>query len=385
MHLVLSAAVAVLAYTWIGYPAFLWLLALARRRARPSTEPESWPLVTLLIAVHNGEKHIKRKLENSLALEYPRELLQILVASDGSNDGTEEIVRQYAPHGVELVAIYPQEGKTGAQNRALAHCRGEVIVYSNVQTMLHHDCLRLLARHFTDPRVGGVAPQLIWENLDASDIAHSGGFYWRYEQFLWQLESRLRLLAWAPGACMAIRRSLVKPMPDTYGEDVVLPLWAAADGRPFVYEPAAIVSQPRIASAPAEYRARQRMTLRSFNATFFAWPLKNYLKSPGITWAVLSHKVLRWLTPYFMAVALLSNLALIPHLAFSITLAAQLAFYLVAASGWAAIRRGWRVPGAGAAFSFLVANTAFASGVWLALLGKEIRIFHPVEQPDSPL
>lgn len=369
----------ILVYTWLGYPAMLWLASFSRRGSHHTSAAESWPSVTILITVHNGAKVIEKKLENTFALEYAPQLLQILVTSDGSTDGTDEIVRCYAQKGVELVPIMPQRGKTAAQNAALAKCRGDVIVFSNVQTMLRPDCLKLLLSHFAAAHVGGVAPRLVWDNLDASVIAQSGSLYWKYEQFLWQQESQIGLLAWAPGACMAVRRKLVEPMPEIYGEDVILPLWVVGRGYRFVYEPAAVASQPRASTARAEYTSRVRMTQRSFGATLHAWPLTYIGKFPALTWAIFSHKLLRWLTPYFMAAAFLSNVTLLRHRLYQVTGAAQVVFYLMATIGWATKGRNVAIPGIGAAYSFCLINVAFAVGVWRALRGQQIRIFRSEE------
>jgi cellulose synthase/poly-beta-1,6-N-acetylglucosamine synthase-like glycosyltransferase len=341
------------------------------------------PRITLLVTVHNAAKYIHEKVVNSLELDYPMERLQILIASDGSTDDTDEAVSGYADRGVELVQLQPQAGKTVAQNAALQRCWGDIIVYSNGQTMLKSDSLKLIAHHFGDPRIGAVAASLNWENTEVSAIARSGGFYANYEQRLWRLESRLGLLAWAWGAFMAVRRDLVKPMPEVYGEDVILPLWVIAQVYRVVYEPAAIGTQRRRATPEAEYQARIRMTLRSLQGTLYAWPLRYIARFPALTWAIVSHKLLRWLTPYFMVVALVANLALLGHLLYLSLALLQAVFYMAALAGWATRERNIPIPGIGAAYSFCLTNWAFAVGVWRALRGEKIRIFSTREVPGE--
>jgi cellulose synthase/poly-beta-1,6-N-acetylglucosamine synthase-like glycosyltransferase len=182
---------------------------------------------------------------------------------------------------------------------------------------------------------------------------------------------------------MAVRRDLVKPMPEVYGEDVILPLWVIAQVYRVVYEPAAIGTQRRRATPEAEYQARIRMTLRSLQGTLYAWPLRYIARFPALTWAIVSHKLLRWLTPYFMVVALVANLALLGHLLYLSLALLQAVFYMAALAGWATRERNIPIPGIGAAYSFCLTNWAFAVGVWRALRGEKIRIFSTREVPGE--
>lgn len=377
MKVLFWAAFGLIVYTWLVYPVIL--AVLARLWGRPEAASQQaraeFPLVTLLITVHDGEAHIARKLENSLAIDYPRERLAVVVASDGSTDGTDDIVAGYADRGVELVRISPQRGKTAAQNAALDRCRGDLVFFTNVQTSIRPDALRRLVVHFADPGVGGVAPLLVWTGTDASDISRGGAIYWRYEQMMWRWEARLGLLACAPGACMIVRRDLVKPMPECYGEDVILPLWVAGGGRRFVYEPRAEALEPRASSPGEEYAARVRMTTRSFGATVAVWPARLWARFPALTWAILSHKIMRWSTPFFMLMLFGSNLALVSIWFCRITVLLQISFYGLAILGLLSTKPSNRKSLSGIAYGFCLINTAFAIGVLRTVVGQRVHIF----------
>src|SRR3990172_7849535 len=197
------ACLGLAAYAYFGYPLLLWALASLRRAPPTPQGLNGWPSVSLIIAAYNEEKSIGAKLENSLALDYPKDRLEIIVAANGCTDGTEEIVRRFADRGVKLVSL-SSPGKTAAQNAAAAMALGEVVIFSDAHCSYEPHALTHLAAHFSNPRVGVVMGRVVWGDTGAPPAARGEGLYWRYEDFLKTQESRLGRCLVGSGAIMAM-------------------------------------------------------------------------------------------------------------------------------------------------------------------------------------
>ena len=364
----------ILFYTWVAFPLLILGGGAMRQRRRNRVRAElPLPRLDVVIAVHNGSRFIRDKIANTLASDYPSDRLQVIIVSDGSTDDTVSLTSSCANSRVTVIPIDRQVGKTEAQNLAAASCRGDLVVFSNVQTRLHKNCLRLLASRFDDDRVGVAVPHIVWEGADRSTVARSGGLYWRWEQRLWDAESRLGLLSCGPGACLAIRRSLLIPMTAEFGEDVILPLQAVERGFRVEYDPEAIAFETLASSSKAEFNARVRMTVRSLAGTILTWRKTTWLRRPAASWVVLSHKLLRWLTPYWLVVMVLATIFLFQNPVYRSVLVVELLAVGV-------VVLGSRFPGlfwglAGSAFSFGLVNVAFGLGVLRAALGTRVRVF----------
>jgi len=296
---------AAIGYTYVGYPALLALLARVRRPARPWPAVE--PAVTLLIAAHNEQEVIAGKLDNSLALDYPRQKLQIVVAADGSDDGTPGIVRSYGGRGVELSFIPARQGKMAAINRAMSAARGEIVVFSDANNMYAPDMLRQLVAPFADPGVGAVTgAKVILKSDDA--LGESEGLYWRYESFIKRQETRLGSCTGAAGEVFAIRRNLFRPPPaGVINDDFVLAMQVVRSGYRVVYAPGARSFERASTSAQDEIVRRTRIIAGRYQAIAMA-PRLLPLKRPLAVWQVVSHKFLRPLVPFFMAGAMMASL-----------------------------------------------------------------------------
>jgi cellulose synthase/poly-beta-1,6-N-acetylglucosamine synthase-like glycosyltransferase len=376
-HITVWACGLLVMYVWLGYPAILWTFTrLFRRRERAlPLAGESIPSVTVIVAVHNEEAALAGKLENCLRLLYARDRLRIVVASDGSTDGTLHIANEFASRhpGLHVWAQRNRAGKTATQNVAVRLSDGEILLFSDVDTELDAHFLEQIVLPFADRKVGCVAGLLTWTNPHASAVASGGDFYWRYEHLIWRMESRLGLLAWASGACLAVRRELFTPMEAQYGEDTVLPLDVVSLGYRVVFQPDAIASDKRIVGAGAELRARARMTLRSLTGTLSRKHLLNPLRFPQIAWAILSHKLLRWLVPYFLMLGFVSNVLLLGRAGvYPYTLAVQVIFYVSGTIGYFLDKHGIRVRFLSIIYAFCLMNLGVAVGVAQAILGRRI-------------
>ncbi len=377
--IVLPYSVAHLLYVYAGYG---WLLALLAARRPAPVEPElpnnrlAWPHMTVLLTVFNEEAKIARRLDNLLAQDYPVERLTIVVASDGSTDGTEAIVEDYAgrhPH-IRLVRSGGRKGKSQTQNIAMRDIEEGIVALTDADTEFEADYLRRLAAAFQDPQVGCVTAQLRFRPL-GSDISANQGYYWRYELRLRTLESRLGILAVASGQAMAVRRECFRELPPDVGDDCIIPLDVVLAGRRVVHATRARAVDVMEGESEREFHSRVRMTLRNWVGTWRRPALLNPLAHPGHAFALWSHKLLRWLGgPVFWAgTASGLWLACVTHPA-PLTLLPAVALPALTVQGWRQEtgRSRRRVPGAGTLFSFVLANAGFTAGLWRAWRGQRV-------------
>jgi cellulose synthase/poly-beta-1,6-N-acetylglucosamine synthase-like glycosyltransferase len=364
-----------LAYVYYGYAIVLRLLSSRRSPPTFPGKPEE-PSVTVLITVYNEVEKIQPRILNVLACDYPKDRFEILVASDGSTDGTDDRARHLRHPAVRVFRPAQRLGKTDTQNQAIAAAKGQIIVFTDADTRFSREFLKEIVRPFADPRVGGVDGHLLFEGVKESKVSQSQGTYWSQELAIRAAESSLGILGVASGACMAVRRSLFRTMKAAVGEDCLVPLDVVDQGYRMVHAEQAVAWDQMPERASGEFKTRVRMTQRNWQGTLAFPQLLNPFKNPGIAFALWSHKILRWLSPVFLGVLTLSSwltgsgspLELV--IAFCVVL-----FYLVGAAGALAYRNGWQIPIAGTVFSFLLANAGFLCGVWNAMFGKAITTY----------
>jgi len=317
-------------YPYVGYPLALWLAGLFAPARVPPGELEEWPVVTLLIAVYNEEAVIAAKLENSLALDYPRDRVEIVVASE-STDGTNAIVESYGGHGVRLCAFSQRRGKPALLYSTVPLARGEIVVFSDANAFYEPQALKKLVRHFADPRLGCVSGRLVYRT--AAGAAAGESLYWRYEQWVKRLESRLGALLGANGSIFALRKSLYRPLDEVRGDDFELPVRALLEGFTVILEPEARSWEDGSASVRAEFRRHVRIVswfLESAIQLFReAWRRRRL----RLGWQIVSHRLLRWTAPHFLLLLLAASVLLEGEL-YRVALAAQLGFYAAALLGW---------------------------------------------------
>ena len=293
-------------YTYAGYPAVVFLLARLKPKARapaPTT-----PSVTLLIAAYNEEREIEGKIRNCLELEYPKDLLQILIVTDGSTDGTPGIVEKYAGADIELLHEPGRRGKMAAINRAMPFVRGEVIVFSDANNHYLPDTLRQLAAPFSDPQVGAASGAKVIEKGDGS-LGASEGAYWKYESFIKKQESRLGSCTSAAGEILAIRKALYIPPPDhVINDDFFIAMQVLRQGFRLVYVPEAKSIERVSPTAQDEIVRRTRINAGRYQAIAMAGRVLPFNR-PLLVWQVISHKFLRPIVPLLMLGAGLSNLS----------------------------------------------------------------------------
>ncbi len=366
LKVVFWASVALVVYVYVGYPVLIVLWARSRPKRQPvgGLVPSELPFVTLIIPAFNEERWIRRKIENSLALRYPHDRIEIVVASDGSTDRTVEIAGEFAAQGVRVVAFPQRLGKPDMLNRLVPVVVGEIAVMTDANALLEPDALERLVRHFADPSVGCVTGRRRCIVQSGSTASLGESLYWRYESWIKEAESRVHSCLGAHGQLYAVRRA-VFPHVERVGEDFYIPMkMIAATGLRVVYDPEAIAYIP----AAASLRIEQERKTRAHVSFLLTLPLLKGLLLPGrspVWWQFLSHHVLRMFVPMALVGLLAGAAALAGKDAFyRLALAAQGTFYVMAGAGWLLAMRGRRPKIFYVPFYFVFANLAVALS-WL--------------------
>jgi cellulose synthase/poly-beta-1,6-N-acetylglucosamine synthase-like glycosyltransferase len=289
------------AYAYFVYPVLIWLFAALFARhatAAPLSEDEC-PRVSVLIAAYNEEAEIEGQVERLLALDYPQDRLEIVIASDGSSDATAAIVERYADRGVRLLDYKVRRGKATVLNSSFSALSGDIVVLSDANTSIAPDAVRMLVRWFRDPKVGVVCGRL--DLIDPVTGHNVDGLYWKYETFLKKCEGKLGGLLGANGGIYALRRKVHVPIPNnTIIDDFVMPLLVKLrHGCSIVYDPEAVATEETPAHIGSEFKRRARIGAGGFQSIPVLWRLL----SPRQGWTAFtffSHKVMRWLCPFFL-------------------------------------------------------------------------------------
>ncbi len=299
-------AAAALFYVYVGYPVLLGFLALFRRR--PQREPGYCPSLSVLIAAYNEEASFGRKIRETLAAEYPAGKLEIIVVSDGSTDRTDEIVKSFAGSRVRLLRIADRRGKTHAQNEGAKECRNEVIVFSDATTVYHPKALLYLACNYEDPRVGAVSG--LYKYFDPEGQSPTGWgsiVFWNYENLIKKLQSRIASLTGSSGCIYSVRRDLYTPLQEELCSDLVEPLHVVKKGYRVVFEDRALASEQTTKSVAEEFGMRVRVVIHGIRGVLSVPELLEPWKHGWISFQLLSHKVLRWMVPFFLILLFASS------------------------------------------------------------------------------
>jgi cellulose synthase/poly-beta-1,6-N-acetylglucosamine synthase-like glycosyltransferase len=372
------AIVAAAGFLWYVFDGYWRLLGFATRLgSRPCFDSSSpLPTVTVLIAVWNEANVINARIDNILACDYPPDRLRVVVASDGSNDGTDQIVSSRPEPSVHLVCTETRRGKTAAQNLALQGVRSEVVVFTDALAEFDGSFLQKITAAFSDASIGAATGRMILAADAAGEVAFGQSTYWDREQAIRQMESDLGLLAVASGAGLAVRRELIKPMREDVGEDCLLPLQVAEQGKRIVHVHDAIVVDSMPSTVCGEFKTRVRMTARNWIGTWSHPGLLNPLHQPRYAFSLWSHKVMRWLSPValFGLLVLTSLLATVGGL-WTLVSIVPISIGVIGALGWVATILGIRVPIAGSVFSFLLANAGFLCGLLSVVIGRRFTTY----------
>lgn len=365
------AATGLVAYTYLGYPILIGVLSrvLGRKPGAPQVDRSDLPRVSLVLAAFNEEDVIGARLRNALAMDYPRDRLEILVGCDGCTDATAAIVAGFADRGVRLLDFPENRGKASVLNDAVAQAGGELILMSDANTELDPAAARCLVRWFADPEVGVVVGRL--RLVDRATGRNADGLYWRYETFLKRCEAQLGALLGANGAIYAIRRDRYEPIPAaTMIDDFVIPLRSRLrHGVRILYDPDAVATEETAEGVGDEFHRRVRIGTGGYQSIPMLWRLLDPRRG-WIALAFLSHKVLRWTCPFLLVAMILANIALLRQPPYGAILGLQATFYAVALLMTLVPTRSRFVRPLRLATLFAAMNAALLLGWWRWVSGR---------------
>ena len=342
MKVLFWASAFIIFYTYIGYGLVLFGLVRLRRllkgkRPTPGIPPDGHPTLTLVVAAYDEADIMAAKIENTLALNYPAAKLSILFVTDGSTDGTPEVVQNYPE--IELLHTPERRGKIHAIHRAMRKVESEVVVFTDANTFLNKDALLLLARHYRDPAVGAVSGEKRVRVEETADATAGEGMYWKYESTLKKWDSELHSVVGAAGELFSVRRVLYQPVAaDTILDDFMISMKIAEQGYRIVYEPEAYATELSSENVAEELKRKVRIAAGGIQSVLRLPKAANPFQNPLLSFQYLSHRVLRWtVTPFLMLLALVANLVIVVDSGgpvYVLFLLAQLLFYGMALAGW---------------------------------------------------
>jgi len=377
-----AAPLIIAIYAYVGYPLILWIVASIRPRGNSARNTAAWPSVTITLPVYNARSSIASTLGSLLELDYPRDRLQILVLSDASTDGTDDVVRAFADRGVELLRLPERRGKTAAENAALSASRGEILVNVDSTILIPAESLKKLVRVFDDPTIGVASGRDVSVGAieNQGTIAESG--YVGYEMWVRDLETRVGSIVGASGCFYGSRRYVHgRPLPPGLSWDFAAALVARKQGYRSVSVPEAVCIVPRSAQIRTELRRKVRTMARGLSTLFYHRALMNPLQYGGFALMLISHKLLRWL-PYLLAPVALAALCILAVESVS----ARVLLGIISAglvAGIIGIRRGDSTPArpiALAAFVVAVFSAGFLAW-WEALRRTQLATWEPTPRP----
>jgi cellulose synthase/poly-beta-1,6-N-acetylglucosamine synthase-like glycosyltransferase len=372
-----SLSAAALFYTYAGYPLLLAFVSALRPRAVRRGEFE--PTVSIIVTAYNEERGLAAKLENTLALDYPRELLEIIVASDCSNDRTDEIARSFARRGVRLYRQSQRLGKTAAQNAAVEQARGEIILFSDATSLYQPDAVRAMMPSFADATVGCVAGRLEYVDGSGSRVGRGARSYWSYETFLKRHESRVGSLIGASGCLYSVRRSAYVPLYHEACSDFIIATKMVEQGLRAVYEPNAVCFEETNRQSDKELKMRVRIIAQTFTDLWRHRSLLNPIRSGFYGVQLLSHKVMRYLVPFFLMGLFASSAVLASgSLFYRLMFAVQLACYACPAFAWMLDRVGIQSRLLALPQYFLLANLASLIACYQFVRGERYASWEPI-------
>lgn len=365
---------AAILYTYIGYPVVIWLLG--RLRNLKVSKSAVTPRVSVLIACHNEASNIESRIRNILECDYPADLLEIVIVSDGSTDLTADIARGYASNRVHVSAYDRQRGKATALNVGAGIASGEVIIFADARQWFEPDAIKELASNFADARVGAVSGELLIDGGANTGVSEGVGLYWKYEKWIRKSESRFNSVIGATGAVYAIRRKLWLPLPqETILDDVYTPMQIALAGSRIVFDEKARAHDRASDSAGREFSRKVRTLTGNYQLCQLMPRL--LLPTNALLFQFYSHKLMRLAAPIFFLILLVANLLIVAlpsdaqnTIFYEASLAAQAIFYASVLAGGYLLKRKRKVRLLNFAYVFSVMNAAALVGLVYFVLGK---------------
>ncbi len=358
-------------YSYVGYGILVWILVkikslLGGPKAPAIPHDADWPAVALVVAAYNEEDFIEEKIRNTFALDYPKDKLELIFITDGSSDGTTDIIRQHP--SIHLLHQPERRGKVAAMNRAIQQVQSPLVIFCDANTLLNTGCIKEIVKHYADPKVGGVAGEkkIMQQGKDAAAAAGEG-LYWKYESFLKKLDSDLFTTVGAAGELFSVRKALFEKAPEgTIIEDFVQSLKLVINGYVVRYEPNAYAAEAPSASIKDEMKRKVRICAGAFQAMLLLKPLFNPFVHPVASFQFVSHRILRWTAcPVALILLLIANIGIVlmgggPF--YQLILVLQAIFYALGITGWIYASRNIRLKAVYIPFYFLFMNLSVFIG-----------------------
>ncbi|MCB0774922.1 MAG: glycosyltransferase family 2 protein [Chitinophagaceae bacterium] len=382
-------ALFILFYSYIGYGLLLWVLLKLKKAFSFSKNSiprdYAYPPVTIIIAAYNEESFIKEKIENTLSLDYPVDKFKILVVTDGSDDNTPELAREFEK--VQVLHDSKRSGKIAAIHRAMGFVTTPIVVFSDANTFLNTDCIKNIVTHYQDERTGGVAGEKKIMNSDNQQGPGLGeGLYWKYESKLKKMDAELYTVVGAAGELFSIRTHLYEyPGNDVLLDDFIISLRICKKGYRIAYEPEAYALESPSFSIVEEQKRKIRISAGGFQSIARLKGLLNIFKYPLLSFQYISHRVLRWtLCPLLLPIVLLLNIYLVfvnpsQHL-YTYLLVGQFLFYISAFAGWALSLKKIKVKLLYIPFYFVFINLSLYQGFFRYLKGRQSVLWEKAER-----
>jgi cellulose synthase/poly-beta-1,6-N-acetylglucosamine synthase-like glycosyltransferase len=342
MQITFWISLAILVYTFAGYYGLVFSVSKWKKKpvAKHLAPDGKLPTVTMLIAAYNEEKVIREKIENTLILDYPRDRLQIVVFSDGSTDATDAIVKSYSSAGIQLLRVEGRKGKTHCQNEAVKIATGDILIFSDANSMYDRHAIKKLIQNFHDEQVSVAVGELRYSHEDVIQE----GLYWKMERFLKVHESSIDSCLGANGAIYAIRRNLYKALPDDAISDFIEPFFVYRQGYRVIYESTAFAIEHIGETTAIESLRKQRIITRTLSSFRYITDFLNPFRYGWYSIALWSHKLIRWFAFLFMVGVLVANIFLIGHFGFFIFFILQVLFYFFVILGIFSSRKIFAIP-----------------------------------------
>ena len=370
-------SVAVLGYIYVGYP--LIVRALAKVLGRPVRRDGNLrPTITVIISAYNEHRSIRAKIDNVRSLDYPQELLDVIVVSDASSDGTDDIVRTCGLDRVRLVRVEGRRGKTACQNVGVEHATGAVVVFTDATTLLDSTALTAMVGNFADPEVGCVAGLLVYQGKGENLTAVGGVSYWGYEVALRSAESHLGTLIGVSGCLYAVRKSAYRPIAANLISDFVVAMRMREQRLRTVLEARAVCFEETLDRSKQELSMRVRVAVRSIAALVGERRFLNIFADPAFAWQLWSHKLLRYASPYWMLLMLVSSAMLADSLIYRLALIAQLALIGAGIAGFVLQLSARKVGLLNKPYYFLLTNVASVIATLRYLMGERMVTWSPI-------
>jgi cellulose synthase/poly-beta-1,6-N-acetylglucosamine synthase-like glycosyltransferase len=370
--------IGIIFYTYFGYPLLTLFLSLFVNN--PVNKRDIEPTVTFLITAYNEEKSIRQKLENTLSLDYPRDKLEIMVASDGSTDNTDSIVREFPDKIVVLHRVEGRVGKTETQNQAVKAAKGEIVIFSDATTTYKNDAIRKIVRNYNDPSIGAVSGRYEYVNPTGAPVGLGTILFWKYENFIKSRQTRIKTITGCCGCIYSVRRSAYEPLPGDIISDLVEPLKILEKGYRIAFEPEAVAHEVTEETVGEEFSMRVRVITRAMNGLMYVKTLLNPFKYPFVSFQLISHKVLRWLIPFFLVIIFVSNAMILDNNFYKLLFIAQVVFYLSALFAWVMEKYGKKFKLLFLPLYFCVVNIASLRAIFNLIRGRKMAVWETVRK-----